>query len=119
MSWDAVLAVLPQLLCPALLTASLETVIFLLLGVRGGLTLFYWFFLNMASNLLVNFGASVLTALSMPLFPWAVPALEVLAVLGEYFLLIPLCGRSRRLFGMVLLSNLVAYGLGGLIFGFV
>ena len=99
-----------------LLTAIIETIVLWCCRYRGWKVLAYFFVLNLVSNFLVNF-AYRHTYYMLPKI-MLVPLLEFAVYLFEVGLFGLLSGYNKKLFFCVLLSNLISYSLGVLLYGF-
>jgi len=98
------------------LTAVIETIVLWCCRYRGWKVLSYFFVLNLVSNFLVNF-AYRHTYYMLPK-TMLVPLLEFSVYLFEVGFLGILLGYNKKLFSCVLLSNLISYSLGVLLYGF-
>ncbi len=100
------------------LTVLVETGFFLASGYREKDFLLLCVCANTITNLCLNMLLSWLYILGVrPVL--AIYPLETAAVIAEYMIYAALLGRSRKLFGMVLLANMLSYGLGLLLYGHV
>ena len=99
-----------------LITAVVETIVLWCCKYRGWKVLTYFFVLNLVSNFLVNF----IYRQTYGMWPKIalVPTLEFGVYVFEVVLLGLMTGYNKKLFLSVLLSNVITYTLGVLIYGF-
>ena len=99
-----------------LITAVTETIVLWLCKYHGWKVLSYFFVLNLISNFLVNHiyhhTYYMLPKLAL------VPLLELSVYVFEVVLLGLMTGYNKKLFLSVLLSNIITYSLGVLLYGF-
>ena len=99
-----------------LITAVVETIVLWCCKYRVWKVLTYFFILNLTSNFLVNFIYRQ-TYYMLPKIA-LVPMLEFGVYVFEVALLGVMTGYNKKLFLSVLLSNVITYTLGVLIYGF-
>ena len=99
-----------------LITAIIETIVLWCCKYRGWKVLSYFFILNLVSNFLVNFTYRRVYGLWPKII--LVPALELGVYIFEVALLGLMTGYNKKLFLSVLLSNIITYSLGVLLYGF-
>ena len=101
-----------------LATAVIETLFFFLCGYKDRRTLMYVFFINLLSNLILN----------LPVYPlqwdtftrwWMIAAYESVVIVFEFILLGIRTGWKLKIFSLLILSNLLSYGLGELYYRLV
>jgi len=98
-----------------LITAVTETIVLWWCRYRSWKVLSYFFVLNLISNFLVNFTYRQMYGLWPQII--LVPSLELGVYLFEVVLLGLMTGYNRKLFLCVLLSNLITYSLGVILYG--
>ncbi|MBP5352968.1 MAG: hypothetical protein J6Y91_04305 [Alphaproteobacteria bacterium] len=98
------------------LTAGIETLGMWCCGYRQRRVLSYFFGLNLISNLAVNWFYQH-TQLDIP-DEWLVFSLETAVVLFEAAALGLMTGYNRKMLTCVLITNLLSFGCGKIIFGF-
>ena len=103
-------------LFPMLITAITETIVLWCCRYRGWKVLSYFFVLNLISNFLVNFTYRQVYGLWPKII--LVPSLELGVYVFEVALLGLMTGYNKKLFWSVLLSNVVTYTLGVILYGF-
>ncbi len=103
-----------QLFLPCILTVLLETPIFYLAGYRSGNELTIVVCLNVVSNLLLQ-----LCFLVLPYNALWLTVLELLVLLGEYWVYALAFGRSKKLFLLTLGANAFSLSAGLMIRAFI
>ena len=106
------------LICCMLATAVIETAFFLLCGYKDRRTLMYVFFINLLSNLLLNF--KFLPLLLEPFLKWwIILAYETVVIVFEFILLGFRTGWKSKIFGLLIIANILSYGTGELYYRLV
>lgn len=99
-----------------LITAVTETIVLWVCKYRNWKVLAYFFVLNLISNFLINFTYRY----TYYMFPKIilVPLLELGVYVFEVSLLGLMTGYNKKLFWCVLLSNIITYSIGVILYGF-
>lgn len=102
------------LLYACVLTVLIETAFFAALGYRGRDDLIIVAGTNAASNLLLNLALMLLGAYSPGFGGSLILILELIVVAAEYIVYALAFGRSKKLFALTALANILSFSLGAL-----